>query len=340
MKKFLPLLLVAFFVFPALASAERDNSTKIVNGTPAAIEDWPSIAAVYPGNSLCGGTLIAKRWVLTAAHCAVISQAEDWEVVIGSSSRLASGVGVKGIYPHPMYDDYTLTNDIALVKLKNPSSHPVQKLATSSPEVGTSVKVAGWGVTCFNDITNCLIQDNLREVTVQIKDYSQCYFSYADAGIFLPPGTICASDTDKDSCQGDSGGPLIAGEGADRRLIGVVSNGIGCADEDFPGIYTDVSRYLDWIGSYIGTINVKKRVAIKKKGVIKITNTSNLKTKITKLKIKGSKRFKIKKSTCYSSIAPGASCTVKIVKKNSKRPKARLAISNSGGVIKVVKLIG
>lgn len=340
MKKFLPLLLVAIFAFPGLASAERENSTKIVNGTPAAIEDWPSIVALYPGDSLCGGTLIAKRWVLTAAHCAVLGWPHDWGAVLGSSSRLKNPVGVAGLYTHPMYDDQTLANDIALVKLKNPSSQPVAKLATTSPEVGSSAKVAGWGVTCFNDMLKCPVQDNLREVSVQIKEYNQCYFAYAEGGVYLPPGTICASDVNKDACQGDSGGPLMSDSGL---LIGVVSNGIGCAEEYFPGVYTDVSKYIDWIGNYLGTVSAQNRVAVKRKGAsLKVTNTSAFKTKLTQLKIKGSNKFRVKKTTCRSALSPGASCRVQIAvkKKIKKRSKARLTIANKGGVIKTVKLVG
>jgi secreted trypsin-like serine protease len=242
-----------------------------------------------------------------------------------------------------MYDNYTLANDIALVKLKKPSSQPIQKLSTNSPKVGTEAKVAGWGVTCFDDIYNCPVQNNLRETTVKIKDYNQCYFAYASNGIYLPPGTICAADVNTDACQGDSGGPLVIGQGTKSVLVGVVSNGIGCADEDFPGVYTDVSKYLNWIGSHIGTIQAQGKMVIKRRGAfLKITNTSSLKTKLTRFKINGSKKFNVKNSTCRSSINPGQSCKIRVIKKKKmkKRSKARLAIYNKGGVVKSVKLIG
>ena len=49
------------------------------------------------------------------------------------------------------------------------------------------------------------------------------------------------------SSQGDSGGPVVC----KRKLKGVVSWGKGCAKPGFPGVYTEVCRYTDWIKSII-----------------------------------------------------------------------------------------
>jgi trypsin len=56
---------------------------------------------------------------------------------------------------------------------------------------------------------------------------------------------FCAGCKNKlcDSCQGDSGGPLFA----NRKLMGVVSWGYGCAMKDFPGVYTKVAKFRKWI---------------------------------------------------------------------------------------------
>lgn len=65
-------------------------------------------------------------------------------------------------------------------------------------------------------------------------------------------GMICASASDppRDACQGDSGGPLVA----NGHLVGLVSWGEGCADTVYPGVYTRVSEYENWIREKLETI--------------------------------------------------------------------------------------
>ena len=62
---------------------------------------------------------------------------------------------------------------------------------------------------------------------------------------------ICASDTGVDLCQGDSGGPLIAGENGEYVLAGVVSFGKECASPVYPGVYTEVSDFIDFIKPHL-----------------------------------------------------------------------------------------
>ena len=58
-----------------------------------------------------------------------------------------------------------------------------------------------------------------------------------------------------DTCQGDSGGPLVCRESdADPYLLhGVTSFGIGCAEPGYPGVYTRVSKYVNWIEEQISS---------------------------------------------------------------------------------------
>ena len=75
---------------------------------------------------------------------------------------------------------------------------------------------------------------------------SACATAYEGYG-FDPASMICAGEPGKDSCQGDSGGPMMCtGVSSGYAQFGIVSWGIGCA-KLYPGVYTRVSAYLDWI---------------------------------------------------------------------------------------------
>ena len=66
---------------------------------------------------------------------------------------------------------------------------------------------------------------------------------------FVPETMFCAGPWSggKDSCQGDSGGPIVDLSQGYAQLVGIVSWGIGCAAPHYPGIYTEVTHYLDWL---------------------------------------------------------------------------------------------
>ena len=58
---------------------------------------------------------------------------------------------------------------------------------------------------------------------------------------------ICGYRIGTEACQGDSGGPLVLSETGRWVQVGIVSFGEGCADTRFPGVYTKVDTFLDWI---------------------------------------------------------------------------------------------
>lgn len=202
----------------------------------------------------CGGSLIARDVVLTAAHC----QGGSYDVVLGRHD-LDSGSGQKirmaRELPHPEYKRKSTDNDFMVVFLKSAATlnRDVDTVTlnddSSIPEVGRGVTVMGWGDTDIRDIV-LKLSDVLREVQVNIVSNSDCDDSSGtidgdreDYNGKITQNMLCARGNRQDSCQGDSGGPLVSGS----TQVGVVSWGISCASNSFPGVYARVSRAYDWI---------------------------------------------------------------------------------------------
>jgi len=242
-------------VMADMAEAER----RIVNGEPALPGEFPwaaSIALERANGSLfsfCGGSLIADQWVVTAAHCQVIPS----DRILLGRRDLTTGDGVVHsvveVIQHPDYDADTSDSDIALVRIAPASSQePIALVgpdgAFSTP--GDDFQVAGWGLLEEGGDAS----DVLMKVTVPVLDLTFCRVQYSAAGVAVTDNMLCAGQDGKDSCQGDSGGPgMVSDLACDRdRLAGVVSFGIGCARPGFPGVYTRVANFLDWIEENAG----------------------------------------------------------------------------------------
>ena len=246
---------------PALPAADPGTAApapRIVGGVEV---DPPGkypfmVAIVHRGvdsyqGQYCGGSVISADWVLTAAHCVLGESASTVDMVIGRHD-LGSGAGerirVARIVVHPNYNDTTLANDLALIRLASPTSYaPVQLPADMSLEAaGTMLRVAGWGDTGSS------YPYRLREVEVPVIGDAACLAAYA--GYYMPPAALmlCAGATGLDSCQGDSGGPLFAATGGAFTQVGIVSSGEGCGLAGFPGKYTSVAPFTTWIVNQAG----------------------------------------------------------------------------------------
>lgn len=253
------------------ATADTDM---IVGGKTAEANKWPWQVRLFEDqldkSGSCGGTLIARQWVLTAAHCT--KGFESFVVGYGSNklSKLKR-VESQNVLPHPGYDPQTMQNDIALIKLKTAVSfgNGVVSIDLASPELfrtleGKETTVTGWGylydIEAFQKKFpgtevdwNSLTPSDLQEVEVPVQNFDKCRASYTSQGASdIPEGQMCAglNRGGKDSCQGDSGGPLVAADPSNKKgfvQVGVVSWGRGCAQPKLFGIYTRTDFYADWI---------------------------------------------------------------------------------------------
>ncbi len=277
---FVGALFAGVFLGAISAGAEdaKKNATldtdMIVGGRSADANKWPWQVRLFEDaadkSGICGGSLIAKQWVLTAAHC---TPGRTSFVIGYGSNKLADLQRVDSalVIPHAGYNPDTMENDIALIKLASPVDYGngASNVDLASTDFyntleGKKVTVSGWGYVFdysafqkeFPDTEvdwGLLTPNELQEVEVPVQNFDACRQSYTSQGAGdIPEGQMCAGlkRGGKDSCQGDSGGPLVAANPDNKKgyvQVGVVSWGRGCAQPKLFGIYTRTDYFAGWV---------------------------------------------------------------------------------------------
>ncbi|XP_052423201.1 transmembrane protease serine 2 isoform X3 [Carassius gibelio] len=234
----------------------RNIGTRIVGGTTVTSKGvWPwQVSLQISGVHLCGGSVITPYWIVTAAHCVhERSDARVWTVYAGylnlPEMLSATGSSVSRIIMHN-YDPVTDENDIALMKLSSPLTITSNVRPVCLPNKGMyftaprDCYVTGWG-SLFSGGSS---SQTLQEAKIQLIDRTTCN-SRAVYNGQITDTMICAGKLEGgvDSCQGDSGGPLVTKENSLWWLVGDTSWGDGCAFRNKPGVYGNVTYFLDWI---------------------------------------------------------------------------------------------
>lgn len=243
------------------------SDPRIIGGEPTVPHEYPFIV-VFTGMSAgsvvdCGGVLISSKWVVTVAHCAA---AKVDEVLLGyydinTPSECTERIAIKSKIIHPLFDvtDFEYQFDIAVVELQTESQYgviaPTLYGDTISgvgdlEAVGNLLTVAGYGYEQLGGPAS----DIMNKVDLPVYPIEQCREAYGLSPALLDQW-MCTlwPGGGKDACRGDSGTPAFEVVNDQTYIVGLVSFGISCATPQFPGVYTKVSPFIDWICTNTGS---------------------------------------------------------------------------------------
>lgn len=228
----------------------------------------------------CGGSLISKNFILTAAHCVdsgslpagwkpINIRLGEWDLSTdldcyeNDCSDPHKNFAIEKVIVHDEYDSGSNSkpNDIALVKLAEhvtftdfirPLCLPWTESLQKKSYAGIGLDVAGWGKTEQSNVSSRKMKTMVKEV-----DINDCLSAYRNLAVSVNRKQLCAGgEYGIDTCRGDSGGGLVGLDLTHIRplyvAVGVVSFGpVPCGQAGIPGVYTRVSEFVEWIRSNV-----------------------------------------------------------------------------------------
>lgn len=253
---------ISFWLAMAGGVSAGPSANRIVGGDVADPADWPFVAALVTrdGSQLCGGSVVAKDAVVTAAHCVLGASPKQIRVVTGrpdlSDESAGQELRVAEVTVHQQYRRTGYRRDVAVMRLKRPTVAPKVRLPTLEEDAaktapGSELRVAGWGGTRADggapsevllDVAVFAISD--RECRAHFNNRFRRFRASEEVCAFGEPQ---GEDRYDDSCYGDSGGPLVADSPRGALLVGLVSYGGRLCGVKKPGVYAQSAANLNFI---------------------------------------------------------------------------------------------
>ncbi|XP_037942524.1 serine protease SP24D-like [Teleopsis dalmanni] len=239
------LLIIILITFSYAAPTGR-----VVGGVDATTAQFPhQVSFRYNGSHNCGGSIITRNYILTAAHCAGTTNANGTyytydpsllTIRAGSNDRLSGGVLIRvaAVVAHESYGNFL--NDVALLKLAEPliyskNIQPIN-IASSETPAGQEVIISGWGrLKQGGDLPQKLQWNTLTAIS-----RSECKEKInwdSDALICL------GHAANNGACNGDSGGPAMY----NNEVVGIAGFVYGGCGTNNPDGYAKVYYHRDWI---------------------------------------------------------------------------------------------